>query len=183
MIFKSSFDKQTLISRFDDLTSEARFAGADEMNDWVFQSSRKGDRIKIVRKPKAAYDPFASVFRGTITETESGSAIKGFYTKSLPDYIFSFFVFSIYYTVCFKYFDSADDKTVPTLLMIAGAALILLLFSSLPHTRRRYGEFIRRITEDGGTPASPPGKQPENCEAPPAPEDPDEKKNRYKFRF
>ncbi len=151
MIFKSNFDKETLTARFDDLTSEARFAGADEQNDWVFQSSRKGDKIKIVRKPKSAYDPFASVFRGTIIEDGKGSAIKGIYTKSLPDYIFTFFVFLIYYTVCFKYFASAEDKTVPLILILSGAAVIFLLFSSLPHTRKRYGDFIKRVTggEDG----------------------------------
>lgn len=185
MIFESDFDKAALISRFDDLTSEARFAGADEQNDWVFQSTRKGDKIKIVRKPKNAYDPFATVFRGKITETKSGSAIKGVYTKSLPDYIFSFFVFFIYYAVCFKYYSSSADKTVPLTLIFAGALIILLLFSSLPHTRKRYGDFIRRVTEGDGESAA---KKPDGPE-----KDPEEKensenkekeeKNKFKFRF
>ena len=95
MIFKSNYGKEELIARIDDLTSEARFAGADEINDWVFQSKRKDDRIKIVRKPKNAYDPFAAVFRGKIVGLENGSAIKGVYTKSVFDYVFSFFVFFI----------------------------------------------------------------------------------------
>ncbi len=183
MIFKSNYGKNELIARFDDLTSEARFAGADEQNDWIFLSTRKGDKIKIVRKPKNAYDPFASVFRGRIVECEGGSAIKGVYTKSLPDYIFSLFVFTVYYTVCFKYYASADDKTVSLALMIAGAAVLLLLFSSLPHTRKRYGEFIRRVTESEVVPISK-TETPEPADMPKTAEKNEkEEKNKFKFRF
>lgn len=181
MIFRSKYGKNELIARFDDLTSEARFAGADEQNDWIFLSARKGDRIKIVRKPKNAYDPFASVFRGRIVGDEDGSAIKGVYTKSLPDYIFTFFVFLIYYTVCFKYYASAEDRTVPVALMIAGAAVILLILSSLPHTRKRYGEFIRRVTEGESLPVPEPPKTEETQKA--EAKETNEEKNKFKFRF
>lgn len=188
MIFRSGFDKAALILRFDDITSEARFAGADEQNDWIFQSFRKGDRIKIVRKPKGSYDPFASVFRGRIMETESGSAIKGVYTKSLPDYIFTFIIFFVYYTVCFNSYASAENKTAPLAFMIVGAAIILLLFSSLPHTRKRYGEFIRRVTEGDAAenPAAPAENPPDGgCAAPDGSADvkKDEKKEKFKFRL
>ena len=185
MIFKSDYGKNELIARFDDLTSEARFAGADEQNDWIFLSTRKGDKIKIIRKPKNAYDPFASVFRGRIVGVENGSEIRGFYTKSLPDYIFSLFVFSIYYTVCFNYYASADDKTVSLSLMIAGAAVLLLLFSSLPHTRKRYGDFIRRVTEgEAVQPRTAEAEAPENePDAEEKKEDVKEEKNKFRFRF
>ena len=188
MIFKSKYGKDELIARFDDLTSEARFAGADEMNDWVFQSKRTGDKIKIVRKPKSAYDPFASVFRGRIIETEYGSAIKGVYTKSVFDYVFAFFVFLIYFTVCAKYYGSADDKTTPTVMILAGVAILLLIFSSLPHTRKRYGNFIRRVTEDGKTEPSPrPAEvnpeEPKIPEEQKAPEEHEEKEEKKKFKF
>lgn len=189
MIFKSNYGKKELISRFDDLTSEARFAGADEMNDWVFQSKRTDDRIKIVRKPKNAYDPFASVFRGKIVETEHGSAIKGVYTKSVFDYISAFIVFFIYFSICAKYYNMSEDKTNPTVMIFVGIAIILLLFSSLPHTRKRYGEFIRRVTEGDGTALSPGASVPdkterqENAKENNTESDEKEKKNKYKFRI
>ncbi len=191
MIYKSNYGKEELIARFDDLTSEARFAGADELNDWVFQSKRTDDKIKIVRKPKSAYDPFASVFRGKIVATEYGSAIRGVYTKSVFDYVFTFFVFFIYFGVCAKYYGSADDKTTPTVMIFAGIAIILLLFSSLPHTRKKYGDFIRRVTVgDGQAPSARPEPKEEKREDKPEekikPEEkqPEEKeKKKFKFRI
>jgi hypothetical protein len=67
--------------------------------------------------------------------------------------------------------------------MIAGAAVLLLLFSSLPHTRKRYGEFIRRVTESEVVPISK-TETPEPADMPKTAEKNEkEEKNKFKFRF
>ncbi|MBR0231523.1 MAG: hypothetical protein IJQ53_04790 [Clostridia bacterium] len=47
---ESDYSKEELISRRDEYTSSARFAGSDETLDLIFVSKRNGDRIKLIRK-------------------------------------------------------------------------------------------------------------------------------------
>ena len=49
MRYKSLYKKDELIQRWDDITSPARFAGANETLDWVYNASRKGERVKLVK--------------------------------------------------------------------------------------------------------------------------------------
>lgn len=170
MIYKSGYDKAELIRRWDDITSPARFAGANETLDWIYNASRKDDRVRLVKKPRAAYDPYATVFRGRIKEEENGSAIRGVFTKGLADYIITFAVFGIYFGVCAEYASRAADKTLPLMMISVGIAAVLFLLIPLPGKRRKYGELIKKVTG-------------EKDFAPAPAEKPAEKKEKYKFRL
>ena len=119
MKYESSYGKEELIRRWDEITSPARFAGANEQLDWVYNASRKGDSVRLVKKPRASYDPYATVFRGKIEATKTGSRIRGIFTKGAADYIITAFVAAIYLGVCIAYAGRAADKTVPYLLISA----------------------------------------------------------------
>ncbi len=176
MRYRSLYSKDELIQRWDDITSPARFAGANETLDWVYNSFRKGDNVKLVKKPRAAYDPYATVFRGRIEETKNGSQIRGVFTKGLFDYIITLFVSVIYFGVCAAYLSRASDRTVPLILISVGVILILFALIPFPGKRKKYGALIRQVTgdprvkkEDG--PAKKPEEEPVYTE-----------KEKYKFR-
>lgn len=176
MRYRSLYSKDELIQRWDDITSPARFAGANETLDWVYNSFRKGDNVKLVKKPRAAYDPYATVFRGRIEETKNGSQIRGVFTKGLFDYIITLFIAVIYFGVCAAYLSRASDRTVPLILISVGVILILFALIPFPGKRKKYGALIRQVTgdprakkEDG--PAKKPEEEPVYTE-----------KEKYKFR-
>ncbi len=163
MKYRSSCSKEELIKRWDDVTSPARFAGANAELDWVYNASRKEDRVRLVKKPRASYDPYATVFRGKIEEDGEGSSITGIYTKGIADYIITLIVGSIYFGVCAEYASRSAVKTVPYLLISAGILVVLFLLTPLPGKRRKYGELIKKVTgetddrpSDGG---SDPGRE------------------------
>ena len=172
MRYKSLYSKDELIQRWDDITSPARFAGANETLDWVYNSFRKGDNVKLVKKPRAAYDPYATVFRGRIEETKSGSQIRGIFTKGLFDYIITLFIAVVYFGVCAAYLSRAADQTIPLILISAGVIVILFLLIPFPGKRKKYGELIRQVT---GTPQA-------KNEEKPAEEPVNTEKEKYKFR-
>ena len=172
MRYRSLYSKDELIKRWDDITSPARFAGANETLDWVYNSFRKGDNVKLVKKPRAAYDPYATVFRGKIEEAKNGSQIRGVFTKGLFDYIITLFIAVVYFGVCAAYLSRAADRTVPLILISVGVIVILFLLIPFPGKRKKYGELIRQVT--GGTKA-------EN-EAEPKDEPVYTEKEKYKFR-
>lgn len=176
MIYKSKYGKNELLKRWDDITSPARFAGANAELDWVYNSFRKGDKIKLVKKPRASYDPYATVFRGVIEETKYGSRIRGVYTKGLFDYIITAFVAAIYFGVCLEYLSRAQDRTIPLLLISVGIITVLFALIPFPGKRKKYGALIREVTGD------PPGSKKEKAEEQPA-APVYEEKEKYKFRM
>lgn len=146
MKYKSKYSKEELIKRWDDITSPARFAGANAELDWVYNASRKEDRVRLVKKPRASYDPYATVFRGRIEKDGEGSSITGIFTKGIADYIITLIVGSIYFGVCAEYASRSAVKTVPYLLISAGILVVLFLLMPLPGKRRKYGELIKKVT-------------------------------------
>ncbi len=175
MKYKSRYNKEELISRWDELTSPARFAGANAELDWVYIASRKGDRIKLVKKPRASYDPYATVFRGRIEAAENGSQIRGVYTKGLFDYILTAVIAVVYFGVCAAYLSRVLDKTIPLILISVGIIMILFALIPFPGKIAKYGALIREVT------GTPPDKKKKAEPAGTVISDND--KEKYKFRF
>ena len=146
MKYKSTYNKSELIARWDEITSPARFAGANAELDWVYNSFRKGDKIKLVKKPRASYDPYATVFRGKIEQTKNGGQIRGLYTKGLFDYIITAVIGAVYFGVCAEYLSRAADRTVPLLLISVGVIVVLFALIPFPGKRKKYGALIREVT-------------------------------------
>ena len=57
--FESRYSKDELISRWDEFTSPARFAGTDDVMDLIFVSKRKGNKVRLVKRARTKRDPFA----------------------------------------------------------------------------------------------------------------------------
>lgn len=175
MRYGSAYGKDELIKRWDEITSPARFAGANDELDWVYNASRDGDKIRLVKKPRAAYDPYATVFRGTVRDTEKGSAIVGVFTKGLADYLITLFISFIYFGVCAAYASRAADRTIPLMLISVGIAAVIFVLTPLPGKRKKYSALIREVTgpdPDAKVPAE------EETDAAPA-----QDKEKYKFRL
>lgn len=175
MKYKSTYNKEELISRWDEITSPARFAGANAELDWVYNSFRKGDKVKLVKKPRASYDPYATVFRGKIETAKNGSQIRGVYTKGLFDYIITAAVGAVYFGVCAEYLSRAQDRTLPLMLISFGVIAVLFALIPFPGKRRKYGALIREVTGD------PPGKK-QNAEKTDGGGTENKEKEKYKFR-
>ena len=189
MKYRSFYSKDELTKRWDEITSPARFAGAHEELDWVYNASRKGDRVKLVKKPRASYDPYATVFRGKIEGSKTGGRIRGIYTKGVFDYIVTLLIAVVYFGVCANQFSRVSDRTVPMMLMSIGMIVILFLLIPFPGKRKKYGDLIREVT--GPAPDKKYVPAPEAPEAHEAPETPaaepeparePEEKDKYKFR-
>ncbi|MBO4868974.1 MAG: hypothetical protein J5585_04615 [Clostridia bacterium] len=174
MKYESSYGKEELIRRWDEITSPARFAGANEQLDWVYNASRNGDSVRLVKKPRASYDPYATVFRGKIEETKTGSRIRGVFTKGAADYVITAFIAAVYFGVCVAYVGRAADKTVPYLLISVGIAVFIFLLTPLPGKRRKYGELIREVVGEAPGAAGTDNSAPTQTQ---------EQKEKYKFRL
>ena len=175
MKYKSIYNKKELVDRWDEITSPARFAGANAELDWVYNSTRKDDKVKLVKKPRASYDPYATVFRGRIEQTKNGGQIRGVYTKGLIDYIITAIIGGVYFGVCAEYLSRAQDKTVPLMLISVGVIVILFALVPYPGKIKKYGVLIREVTGE------PPGKKQKE---PPVQTDTEYKeKEKYKFRM
>ena len=162
MKYKSIYNKSELIARWDEITSPARFAGANAELDWVYNSFRKGDKIKLVKKPRASYDPYATVFRGKIEQTKF-------------DYIITAVIGAVYFGVCAEYLSRAADRTVPLLLISVGVIVVLFALIPFPGKRKKYGALIREVTGE------PPDKK--QKEEPKQTDTEYEEKEKYKFRM
>ena len=146
MRYESAFTKEELTARWDVITSPGRFAGANETLDWVYNASRKGDRVKLVKKPRAAYDPYATVFRGKIESRGGASRIRGVFTKSVFDYVITAVISAVYFGVCAEYLSRAHDRTVPLILISVGIAAVIFALTPMPGKIRKYGALIREVT-------------------------------------
>lgn len=144
--FESDFSVEKLIENWDDFTSPARFAGNDDTMDLIFVAKRKDDRVKLVRRARFSREPFSTVFRGKIRKTKNGSEIVGVFTKTIFDYVFSAAVIGfIYYVRSIIIERGASLNTINALLAISIIAFLLLLLNTRA-TKRRYSDFLCRIT-------------------------------------
>lgn len=211
--FHSDLSKEELTMRWDNITSPARFAGADDMTDCVFISTRKDDRVTLVKKPKISFDPLSAYFRGKISADGDGSKITGIYTKGLTDYIVGAAISLIYFGVAAEYASRAENPSMPLAFIVGGIIVLILLYITYPGTRKKYEALIKEVTEGAvkvdyngsiaaasttsvsalSSPQDEPVKQPAADTAPkktvndeknPPPEEPaEEKREKYKFRF
>jgi hypothetical protein len=146
-IFESNYSTDELINRWDEFTSPARFAGNDDTMDLIFVSKRKGNRVKLVRRARTKRDPFACVFYGKIEESENGSRIRGLFAKSIADYfavalIIAFFAYLSYYVA-----SNGDSSVTINSLLGASVVIGILLLHNTRSVKRKYAEFISRITD------------------------------------
>lgn len=142
---KSKYCKKKLIARWDERTNPARFAGNDNIWDLVFLGLRKENKIKLMRRSGVSREPFSSIFRGKIVETENGSEIRGFFTKSIFDYIM---VGAVLLCVCFIYLSVRQRETSLTAVNVIAFISIVCAFFLL-HTRKKtkklYLDFLSDI--------------------------------------
>ena len=145
--FKSDFSFETLKERWDDFTSPARFAGNDDTMDLIFVSKRKDEKVRLVRRARNAFEPFACVFRGKIVKNEQGSEIVGCFTKSWIDYIVIALIFALLFYI--RTLIEARGTGMGTIngLLILAIAFSAVLLTNRRATKRKYAEFIYRITD------------------------------------
>lgn len=144
--FPSDYSSEELVERWDEFTSPSRFAGNDETMDLVFVAKRKGNKVKLVRKARSAHEPFSCVFRGEIKASEKGSRIVGVFTKSWLDYAAVGAVLTLLLYIRHLVLESGDGiNTINALLVIAIVGSLIMLMN-YRRTKRRYADFLVRIT-------------------------------------
>ena len=145
--FPSELSVEELAKNWDEHTSPARFAGSDDTMDLIFVSKRSGESIRLVRKARSAREPFSCVFRGKIKGCEKGSEIVGFFTKSIFDYILSLVIIAlVVYMRSYVIERGRDLGAINAILIVVLAGCALLLYNRRS-VKRKYAEFIFRITE------------------------------------
>ncbi len=144
--FESDYSEEKLINRWDEHTSISRFAGSDDTMDLIYVSKRNGNKIRLIRKAPLAREPFSTVFRGFIRKTEKGSEIVGIFTKSVFDYILVALILVILFYVRSYVINRGDEiTTINTLLVFAIAGSLMCLYNYRT-TKRKFADFISRIT-------------------------------------
>ena len=145
--FPSDLSAEKLSENWNEHTSPARFAGSDDTMDLIFMSKRKGDSVRLVRKARSAHEPFSCVFRGKIKSNGNGSEIVGVFTKSIFDYLFTIaLVALVFYMRSYVIERSQDLGAINVILIVVLVSCALLLYNRRA-TKRKYAEFIFRITE------------------------------------
>ncbi len=144
--FESKLTSEELTDKWDEYTSPSRFAGSDDTMDLIFVSKRKGNKIKLIRRPRSNREPFGTIFRGHIVQTEQGSKISGVFTKSLFDYIFVGLInaFLVYIRMVFA--TRGDSLGTVNSLLVCGVIGGFLLLFNTRSAKRKYADFIVRIT-------------------------------------
>lgn len=144
--FESNMSVSELIEKWDEYTSAARFAGSDDTMDLIFIAKRKDKKVKLVRRARSSYEPFSTVFRGKISESENGSKISGIFTKSIIDYVAVTLIIGLLFYIRAVFIERGDAlNTVNVLLACAVIGGGLLLYNTRA-SKRRYADFITRIT-------------------------------------
>ena len=145
---RSGHKREVLESRWDEMTSPARFAGCDDTMDLIFVAKRSGGRVRLVRKARIAHEPFCCVFRGKISGSGSGSVIKGVFTKSVADYfivlLITALLFYIRHEVILR---GSSQYTINFLIAFWLVAAVMLLYNT-KRTRGKYIEMLNRIAAD-----------------------------------
>ena len=142
----SDYSFEELVARWDDFTSPARFAGSDESLDLVYKSRRRGDKVTLVRRSDSMREPYAAVFRGKIVKTAQGSEIRGIFTKSFADYAVTAAIIALAVIIRIYAQDRADSLETANVLLAAAIIIGLLLLFNLRSAKRKYLDFICKIT-------------------------------------
>lgn len=145
---RSGHKREVLESRWDEMTSPARFAGCDDTMDLIFVAKRSGGRVRLVRKARIAHEPFCCVFRGKISGSGSGSVIKGVFTKSVADYfivlLITALLFYIRHEVILR---GSSQYTINFLIAFWLVAAVMLLYNT-KRARGKHIEMLNRIAAD-----------------------------------
>lgn len=145
--FNSCFSKEELTSRWDEFTSPARFAGSDDVMDLIYVSKRKNDRVRLVRRARSKREPFSCVFYGKIAKNEKGSEISGIFAKSVIDYIAIALIIALLAYIRYIVIDRGESPVTVNILLGASIIIGILLLYNTRSTKRKYAEFISRITD------------------------------------
>lgn len=145
--FNSCFSKEELTSRWDEFTSPARFAGSDDVMDLIYVSKRKNDRVRLVRRARSKREPFSCVFYGKIAKTEKGSEISGIFAKSVIDYIAIALIIALLAYIRYIVIDRGESPVTVNVLLGASIIIGILLLYNTRSIKRKYAEFISRITD------------------------------------
>ena len=144
--FKSKYSAEELTERWDEFTSDARFAGSDENMDLIFVSKRNGENVRLVRRAKQSRDPFSCIFRGKIVSDSNGSKIKGIFTKSIFDYIVVGLILAFLFYIRHLVIERMESLNTINLLLVFAIVFGMLLLYNTRSAKRRYADFITRIT-------------------------------------
>ncbi len=115
--------------------------------DLIFVSKRNGNKVRLVRRSRSKRDPFSCVFRGNIVSNGQGSEIKGMFTKSWFDYIAVALIVCMFFYIRYLVLERGESPVTVNVLLacsIIGGGLLLYNTRS---AKRRFAEFISRITE------------------------------------
>lgn len=145
--YTSNFTKKELTERWDEYTSPARFAGADETLDLIFCAKRRGDSVKLMRRTKVSRDPFSANFYGIIKSTKQGSMIVGFYAKAIVDYLLVGIVLGLLFCMRSYIIERGESlNTINSLLIVAIIGGLILLRNTRT-SKRKFSELIFKITD------------------------------------
>lgn len=136
-----------LIKEFDERTSEARFAGNDEILDNIFVTERKGDRFILIHKAKALRDPFAAIFHGRISKTVDGTCISGYFTKSVLDYIITALFFVFLMIIRDEVISRGESPLTVNVIIAIYMLLALSFLLTFKSTKQKYIDFFKDITD------------------------------------
>ncbi len=145
--FPSDLSVEELSKNWDEHTSPARFAGSDDTMDLIFISKHSGDSVRLVRKARSAREPFSCVFRGKIKKNGNGSEIVGLFTKSIFDYLLAIALIALVFYMRSYVIDRGQDLSAINVILIVVLAGCALLLYNTRAAKRKYAEFIFRITE------------------------------------
>lgn len=144
--FPSDYSSDELIERWDEYTSPARFAGSDDTMDLIFVAKRNKNKVKLVRRARTVRDPFSCVFRGKIKKIGQGSEIKGCFTKSYFDYLLCAIAFALLLYIRSFVIERGSSLGAMNTISIVAIVGGILLMSNFRPTKRKYAEFIYKIT-------------------------------------
>ena len=142
----SEYSPEELEKRWDEYTSPARFAGNDDTLDLIFSATRRGNRIKLVRRAGTTHEPYAAVFRGRIVADKNGSALKGVFTKSIADYVITAIIISI--AAMMRVYAESRGSDLYTTNVLLALCIVggMLLLMNYRRTKRKYVEFMSSVT-------------------------------------
>jgi len=146
-ILKSNKSYDLLSKTFDERTSEARFAGNDELLDDIFITHRSGDKFTVVRKAKSIREPFATVFHGRLVCDGECSFIKGYFTKHIIDYIISAILFAFIIVIRNEVLSRGEPSAAINIIAAMYLLLVFLLMMTFKNTKDKYIDFLKDITE------------------------------------
>ena len=146
--FKSKLTAEQLTEAWDEFTSPSRFAGSDDTLDLIFISKRNKEKVRLVHRARNGVQPFNCIFRGRIVECEGGSAVKGTFTKSIFDYGFVAAVIALLFYIRYLVIERGDSLHTINVILACSIIGSLLLLINTRATKRKYADFITRITRE-----------------------------------